>query len=103
LHYHPTAPIAIKLIHAKGHQDRKSHTSLSTAAKLNIVAESIAAAMHATTPSQYHLFPGSGAYLSTNDNIVTSIYIAKIRDSASTEQLRQRLIEKNSGHKTNFN
>jgi hypothetical protein len=58
--------------------------------------------MHAMTPSQYHLLPGSGAYLSINSFIVNSNYNAKIRDSASTDQVRQRLIDKEQWTQTQY-
>jgi hypothetical protein len=87
-------PFKLKLIHVKGHQDCQSNHSLSIEAKLNIISDSIATKMHAIPPSQYILFPGSGAYLSINNNIVTSNYNTRISYFSSDKQLRQRHIEK---------
>jgi hypothetical protein len=85
----------ITLHHVKSHQDKHSPIAhLSIEAKLNVPVDNIAQEMH-NHPSnkKYRMIPGTGAYITINNNVITSNYNYHIRNQASSPPTREHILQ----------
>jgi hypothetical protein len=90
-----TSSHRITLHHVKSHQDKNSSVAhLPVEAKLNVLVDNIAHEMH-NHPSnkKYHMIPGTGAYITINNNVITSNYNYHIRNQASSLPTREHILQ----------
>jgi exonuclease III len=99
-----TSSHKLKLHHVKSHQDKTSPVEhLPIEAQLNVLADNIANEMHNhPSPTKYNMIPGTGAYITINDNVITSNYNYHIRTQASSPQTRDHILQQENWTQTVF-
>ena len=88
--------LCIKILHVKGHQDKKTpYSDLTRPAQLNVDADTYATNyLNNGTVIKYQLFPANPVTLYLSKCVITSKYKREIRKSSRSPELRIYLIDK---------